>query len=135
MNEGVEVIGGEDWKASLTKKLDENPGAEQKTITVDAQGNVVGDTSELDPAILAQLQTPEAQAQIKDMYRTSRYGKKEKRETKYLNEREDRRPFAETCPPGMSRKDWRKMGRMRIHKSRKAILKTQRSLNHGGQSN
>lgn len=131
MNEGVEVIGGEDWKASLTKKLDENPGVAQKTVTVDAKGNIVGDTSAIDPHILEQLQSPEAQAQIKDMYRTSRYGKKEKRETKYLNEREDRRPFAETRPPGISSKDWRKMGRMRIHKSRKALLKVQRSINNG----
>lgn len=129
----VELIGGEEWKASLTKVVDENPGIEQKTITVDAQGNVVGDTSDLDPHILTQLQSPEAQAQIRDMYRTSRgMGKEKKREPKYLNEREDRRPFADTRPSGVSPKDWRKMGRMRIHKSRKALLKVQRSINHGG---
>lgn len=133
MNEGVEVIGGEDWKASLTKKLDEDPGVAQKTVTVDARGNIVGDTSAIDPHILEQLQSPEAQAQIKDMYRTSRYGKKEKREPKYLNEGQQRR-ITNVRPKGMDRQEtkaFRAAVRKERHRIRKATLKTVRSLNHG----
>lgn len=74
----VEVIGSDAFKEAISEHGASLPPKEETpelpTIQVDGKGNIIGDTSTIDPAMLAQLQSPESQSQIKALWRASRYG-------------------------------------------------------------
>ena len=90
----VAIIGSDSFRevvecdVALLKPPAPQPGAiaaaDAPTISVDAKGNVVGDTSGIDPHILEQLQSPASQKQIREMYRQSRYPADPPRETVYI---------------------------------------------------
>jgi hypothetical protein len=81
----VAVIGDETFAATVQEKLAApETMPDSGTITVDGQGNILGDTSAIDPAFLAQLQSPEAQEQIKKLYRRARYAPEPPRPPKYI---------------------------------------------------
>jgi hypothetical protein len=124
------VLGDEQFIKKLAGEQ-EPEGIQQLAISVNPQGEIIGDTSHLDPHILAQLQTPEAQKSMREQYRTSRYGVEEKREPRYLNEREDRRVFIDRKPKGVDSKAWRKACRKAIRKTGKAARKVLRRMDHG----
>jgi hypothetical protein len=108
---------------------------DQRVVTVDAEGNIQGDTSHLDPAILAQLQTPEAQARIREMYLEhhegggrpprERSGRRESRTAARITE--GQRDLRSLRPPTMSRKEWRQIANKQKSVWRKAARKQQRS--------
>jgi hypothetical protein len=141
----IAKISGMQPRISQDNHVDEE-GREHLQVTVDPEGNLIGDTSKLPANILEQLSTPESKAKMKAQHEAFHNGEKPRvsrvmrgqvdapKPPRYLNEREDRRIFVDTKPPGMSTREWRKMGRKRLHKDRKAILKTQRSLHHERQS-
>lgn len=117
---------------AAAERAEEQKDIEQLAVSIDAHGNVIGDTSHLPEHILAQLSTPEAAKMMREQYRASRYGTPEPpREVRYVNERQDRRIFADSKPPGMTTKEWRTQSRARMRKWRKAALKTKRSIDHG----
>jgi hypothetical protein len=91
-------------------------------ITVDGKGRIVGDIASIDPNIVAQLEDPKIQAQIRAMYRESRNGKQEERTPRFLNEG-TRRDFTDMRPPGMSRKDWKRYRKIYFHQMTKAAKK------------
>jgi hypothetical protein len=103
------------------------------SITVNPRGEIISDTTGMPDHILAQLQTPEAQAQMAKQYKEHKYADQHEppRPLRYLNEREDRRLFADRKPPGMSGREWRQHCRATFRKSRKTVLKIQRSMRHG----
>jgi hypothetical protein len=106
---------------------------ETVSIQADDEGNIVGDTSGIPDHILAQLQTPEARAQIAKQQKDYRYAyraaqKEPPRPMRYLNEREDRRLFADRCPPGMTSKEWRKKCRSQFRKMTKNTKKIQKQI-------
>jgi hypothetical protein len=89
----VAIIGSDAFQQAIKAKSKllqpaPDPGAisaaDAPTISVDARGNVVGDTSGIDPHILEQLQSPASQKQIREMYRQSRYPQDQPRETVYI---------------------------------------------------
>lgn len=134
-----ELIG----EPEFIRKLSGEPisGAEQVSVQTNAEGNVIGDTAHIPPEILAQLQSPQAQAQIRKLHeaykesgkmpRSMRYAPELPREMRYINEREDRRNFVDTKPPGMTTREWRRIARRKLHKTHKAVLKAQRSIRDG----
>lgn len=131
--DNVDLIGDDGFVANFQPSAEapEIPaGVEQIPITVDSQGNVIGDTSHLDPNILAQLSTPESQAKIRDMYRSSRYQKEPARAPKYINEGQ-RRDFSHLRPAGMDNKTFRSLRKQTFRKLTKQTIKVQRSIEHG----
>lgn len=60
----------------------------ENILTVDGQGNIIGDTSGIDPAMLKQLQSPESQAQIRALWRARKYGSagNEKRPLRFITD-------------------------------------------------
>jgi hypothetical protein len=101
----------------------------QLNLTVDKEGNIIGDTSGIPDHILSQLQTPESKAKMAEQYRAYRHGEKEApRPIRWIHEREDRRIFADRCPPGMSTREWRKLCRKQFRRMTKQALKIQRSM-------
>lgn len=129
----AELIGDSEFVAKFqpSSELPEIPaGVEQIPVSVDAKGNVIGDTSGIDPHILAQLASPEAQAQIREMYRASRYGTEEPRPIKLLNEGE-RRDFTKIRPQGMDAKTWKRQRKKMFRKFTKETIKVQRSIRNG----
>jgi hypothetical protein len=139
---GPVAIGDEQFLRKLSGDVNQIPeGAEQITITSDADGNIIGDTSHIDPHILAQLQTPQAREQIRDMHESwkngggklpgqHRHPKEPKREPRYLNEG-TRRDFTHLRPAGMDAKTFKTLRKQQFRKMRKAALKMQRSLHNG----
>lgn len=116
--------------------LDEVP---QVAITVDSDGNIVGDTSAIPAEILAQLQSPESQARIRDLYQSYHGGgttqansgkviqmrkphpdgrRESKRQPQFLNQGE-RRDFTAFRLPGQSRKDFRRGYRQYVKQMQK----------------
>lgn len=126
----AELIGDEGFVAKFQPSAEIPAGVEQIPLTVDAQGNVIGDTSHVDPHILAQLSTPESQAKIREMYRSSRYQKEPKRTPQYINEGQ-RRDFTHLRPAGMDNKTFRRLRKQTFRKLTKQTIKVQRSINHG----
>lgn len=72
MEQTVPIIGDESFKSAFV----EHPitGSETKSITVNERGEILGDTSEIPDDILSQLQSPEAQAQIRKLYGAQQKG-------------------------------------------------------------
>lgn len=134
MNDQQPVLLGDD---NFIGQFSAAPGEEVEGIKnlelrIDPQGNILGDTSHIPEHILSQLTTPKAMAQMREQYRASRYPTVEpSKKAGYINEREDRRLFIESKPKGMDSKEWRKLQRAKIRASRKAILKTHRSIQRG----
>lgn len=96
-----------------------------KFITVDAKGNIVGDTSNLPQNIIDQFNDPEIREQIQAMYKKSRYGEKEKpREVKWLTKGE-RRDLTNLKPPGMDAKSFKRYRKTFARKMTKAAIKIQ----------
>jgi len=92
-------------------------------ISVDAKGNIVGDTAGVDQHILEQLADPGVQDQIKALYHENRYGKKEKPQPpRYLNEG-TRRDFSHMRPAGMSAKDFKRYRKTYTRKMSKNAIK------------
>lgn len=133
MNEQPVILGDDNFIGQFAAAPDEEiDGIKQLQLSIDPQGNILGDTSHIPEHILAQLVTPQAMAQMREQYRASRYPAVEpSKKAGYINEREDRRLFIESKPKGMDSKEWRKLQREKIRKSRKAILKTHRSIHRG----
>lgn len=100
---------------------------EQIVLTVDRQGNIAN-ADQLPPELLAQLSTPDAQAQIQKMYREAhpRVGRKEVRQQLLREPKSEQRCFAELKPPGMSNKEFAKIRRAKLHAWSKEALKIQR---------
>lgn len=137
MSEAI-IVGDDNFikkLADLDKLKETVDNVEQMSITVDPQGNILGDTSHMDPHILAQLQTPAAQKSMREQYRASRYAEEPPKPIRWLNEREDRRLFADRRPPNMTPREWRHKCRIAFRKTTKAVLKVKRSMDNGGQSN
>lgn len=100
-------------------------------VSVDSKGNVVGDTSKIDPNILAQLADPATKAKIQQMYRDGRYGKKEEpKPPRYLNEGV-RRDFSKMKPANMTNKQFKTLRKKAFRELTKKTLKMQRSSYHG----
>lgn len=113
MQDGPLVVGDDKFIERLSgagKPEVEPEGIAQISVTVDPQGNLIGDTSHLDPHILDQLQTPEAKAMMRSQYRGARYEDEPKRAPKYVNEG-TRRDFTKLRPAGMDRATHRKLKR------------------------
>lgn len=133
MSELPVLLGDENFIGQFQAAPDEDiDGVKQLQLTIDPQGNITGGTSHIPAHILEQLTTPQAMAQMREQYRASRYAPEPPRPVRYINEREDRRLFIESKPKGVDAKEWRKLQRSKIRASRKAILKTHRSIQHGG---
>jgi hypothetical protein len=106
-------------------------GSEQKVLTVDSHGNICGDTSHIDPHILEQLTTPEARAQIRQMYKDHRGSssggrrelKKQMPVPRYLADASagERRDLRGSVPAGMSKSEAKRLRR----KWTKAAIKQQ----------
>jgi len=112
-------------------------GVEQIPVTVDKHGEIVGDTSNIDPGILAQMSTPEAKAQIAEIWRKSKYGKKDEAQLpppRYLNEG-FRRDFKNLRPASMSAKDFRKQRRRDARKLTKQAIRFMENQRHGKPTN
>lgn len=132
MSEQPVILGDENFIGQFAAAPGEEPeGIQQLQLTIDPQGNITGDTSHIPEHILAQLTSPQAQAQMRSQYRASRYAPDPPKPVRYINERSDRRVFIECKPPEVSSKEWRKQKRAEIRKTRKSILKVHRSINHG----
>lgn len=118
-----------------TRKPEPIDGTETRVVTVDADGNIQGDTTHLDPNILAQLQTPEAQERIREMYREyhegggrpprERTGRRESRLQPRITA--GQRDLRNLRPPTMTRKEWRQFANKQKSAWRKAARKQQRS--------
>lgn len=104
--------------------------ADTPSVTVDAKGSVIGDTSHIDPHILAQLSTPQVQEQIRGLYRSSRYEREQPREVRYFNDGE-RRDFSHLRPAGMDAKQFKRLRKQTFRNMTKATIATQRSLRNG----
>lgn len=138
LSSGPVAIGDEQFLRKLSGKVDEIPeGVEQVSITSDADGNIIGDTSHIDPHILAQLQTSQAREQIRDMHESYKNGggrlprqKEPKRELRYLNQGA-RRDFTHLRPAGMDAKAFKTLRKQQFRKMHKSALKIQRSLHNG----
>lgn len=134
MSEAI-IIGDEKFiekMASAGKPKQVDPALEHLAVSINPQGELVGDTSHLPEEILAQLQTPQSMQQMRDQYRASRYGEEPARPLRWLNEREDRRIFADRRPPNMTAREWRHKCRIAFRKTTKAVLKVKRSMDNGG---
>lgn len=105
MSEAI-VIGDEQFIAKLAGKHVEPEGLQEISVTIDPQGNLIGDTSHIPENILAQLQSPEAQAQMRTQYRDSRYEKDPPRKPKYLNTG-GTRDLTKLRAAGQTRKEFR----------------------------
>jgi hypothetical protein len=103
----------------------------QIMITVNARGEIKGDTAHIAPEMFAQMQTPESKEKFRKMYKDANgTGKRELRKDLARPLVEDPRDFRHLCPPGMSNKEFSKIRRIYFRKMKKAALKAQRS-NHG----
>lgn len=100
------VIGDEQFIEKLAGNPVEPEGLQELCVSIDPQGNVVGDTSRIPEHILAQLQSPEAKAQMRTQYRDSRYEKDPPRKLKYLNTG-GTRDLTRLRAPGQTRKEFR----------------------------
>lgn len=142
MSDDPVAIGDERFLRKLSGKVEDIPdGVEQVSITSDAEGNIIGDTSHIDPQLLAQLQTPERRKQIAEMHEAWKNGggklpgqhrnpPEPKRELRYINEG-TRRDFTHLRPAGMDAKAFKALRKQQFHRMRKAAIKMQRSLHHG----
>lgn len=133
----AELIGDAEFVAQFQTVEDapvEIPaGVEQVPVTVDKHGEIVGDTSNIDPGILAQMSTPEAKAQIAEIWRKSKYGKKEDAALpapRYLNEGY-RRDFKNLRPSGVSSKEFRQKRRKAARKLTKQAIRFMENHQHG----
>lgn len=117
--------------AGETAQPEQTPEEAQKlSVSINPRGELIGDTSHLPENILAQLQTPEAQAMMAKQYKESRYGdqKPKSQAARMLHDREDRRVFIERKPPHIDSKTWRKMCRKSIRNTTKAAKKVLRDI-------
>jgi hypothetical protein len=138
---GPVAIGDEQFLQRLAR-IDQEPepesNVEQLAVTINARGEIIGDTSHLPENILAQLSTPEAQAQMKAQWKQSRYADQREppREVKYLNEGTQRLAF-KVRPKRMNKAEsraFRTACRKELNKMTKAAIKIQRSMTHGRKS-
>lgn len=106
MNNQPVAIGDEKFLSRFGSVEEIPEGTPQVALTVDKDGNIIGDTSQLSADILAQLSTPEAKASIQAQYRASRYAPEKPRAPKYLNQGTTRDLRAHRLP-GQSRQEFR----------------------------
>lgn len=105
------------------------PEPEKVVLTVDRKGNIAN-AAELPPELLAQLSTPEAQAQIQKMYRDAhpRTTRKEVRQQLQREPKQEQRCFSAIKPPGMSNRQFAKIRRAQFRTWSKETLKIQRRM-------
>lgn len=134
----ADLIGSDEFVAKFqpaSEKPEIPDGVEKLAITVDPEGNILGDTSQIEPHILEQLKSPEAQAQIKEMYESYHNPKSKKPRPLrgYLDEPKPEVKFVEPTrrPSGVTRKDYRKMKQKNFKKWTKAAMAAKRSIDHG----
>lgn len=116
------------------------PEPQKIVLTVDKHGDIAN-ADTLPPELLAQLNTPEAQAQIRALYRNA-HPKTGRRETRQALEgrhqkRADGQPheqrdFNAYRPPWMSREEFRKTRRRKFREQTKLVLREQRRQRNGG---
>jgi hypothetical protein len=112
----------------------------QVLITINARGEIQGDTSAIDPGLLAQLQTPEAQAMMRKQYKDAHAsGRRETRtalaQTRRMVNDGEQRDLRHLRPAGMTKKEFRRLRKQQFRKWSKATLKAQRSIGNGNESN
>lgn len=106
-------------------------GTQTLEVTVDEHGQIHGDTSHIPPEILAQLQTPEAAEMMGKQYREFHGGKVKtgRREIKaQMPQPRTVTPVGKTrdlrhlAPPGMNRRDRRKLKHLAFKQFNKAAI-------------
>ena len=101
---------------------------ETKFLTINARGEIKGDTSHIPAETLEKLNTPESRQQMRAMYRQE-FGTG-RRETAALTHREPKaaqRDYRYLCPPGMDSREFRKVRRKFMRERTKAALKSLRA--------
>lgn len=148
------IEGDADFLAAMEGKekpmvLYDKDGVEQIPITVDKNGDIVGDLTNVPQHVIDQLSTSEAKARINALWKESKYGKKEPpRPVKYITETIvdpirhglgdpkaavfQRRDFtalrmADPRTAGMDARTFRRLKKKAFHKMSKAVLRNQRS--------
>lgn len=106
---------------------------EQKTLTVNARGEICGSIEGIDPEQLNQLTSPEGKERIRKMYKDAHgTGRRELRRAIELNS--EHRDFRHLMPPGMSNTEFKHLRRQFMRKMSKTALRTQRSQRNANQS-
>ena len=109
-------------------------GTQQLAVTVNPQGDIIGDTSHIPDNILRQLQTPEAREQMGQQYREyHRDGGRRKVNVeikpRMLTKPGERRDMTGLKPPGMSTREFKRFRRLQMRTWSKEALKRGREHN------
>ncbi len=103
---------------------------ETPVLTINARGEIVGDTSHIPAETLEQLQSPEGREQLRTMYRQQRgTSRRVIAQQTHREPNPEQRDFRHLCPPGMSSKEFRKVRREFMRKQTKSVLKEMRHAN------
>lgn len=120
------------WSHVADETIEKTEEKAPLSVTVNRRGEIVGDTSAIDPEILAQLQTPEAQAKIRDQYRSAHDcgGRRETRAVLRSRVRMlthgERRDFRHLMPVGMGGKAAKQLRKKMFRDLKKQALRQQR---------